>query len=197
MDENFVYVSFAAAFLIYVCSLIFHSSKPCQLTPFQLFRPQFLPLLDQKLQKELIISVSRLIAILGSADVALDGRHTPALYSRFLSSLMMKHALMMSDDSQRGELTKLYSLQAKDRQTTPSVGSKWPDNAQTESSSDFDYSNDIGYQSPRQEIEMDYSLSNFIKTVTQKWPSSTNMDIPEWWKSGYACSDQPLPVWSA
>jgi len=157
-----------------------------------------LPLLDEKLQKELIISVSRLIAILGSADVALDGRHTPALYSRFLSSLMMKHALMMSDDFQRGELTRLYSLQAKDCQTTPSMGSKWPDNAQNESSSDFDYSNDLGHQSPRHEIEMDYSLSNFIKTVTQKWPGSTNMDIPEWWKSGsYACSDQPLPVWSA
>jgi len=156
-----------------------------------------LPLLDEKLQKELVISVSRLIAILGSADVALDGRHTPALYSRFLSSLMMKHALMRSDDSQRGEPTKLCSLQARDRQTTASMGSKWPDNPQNESFSDFDYSNDLGYQSPRQEIEMDYSLSNFIKTVTQKWPSSTNMDTPEsWWKSGYACSDQPLPVWS-
>jgi hypothetical protein len=109
---------------------------------------------------------------------------------------MMKHALM-SDDSQRGELTKLGRLQAKDLQTTASVGSKWPDNPQNESFSDFDYCNDLGYQSPRQEVEMDYSLSNLIKTVTQKWPSSTTMDTPEsWWKSGYACSDQPLPVWS-
>lgn len=105
---------------------------------------------------------------------------------------------MKRDGSHRGELTKLCSLPAKDRQTTPSVGSKWPNNPQHESTSNFDYSNDLGYQSPSQEIEMDYSLSNFIKTVTQKWPSSTNMDIPEpWWKSDYARSDQPLPVWSA
>jgi len=157
------------------------------------------PLLDEKLQRELIISVSRLIAILGSADVALDERHTPALYSRFLSSLMMKHALVTSDGSHG--LTKPCSLQAKDRQMTPSVGSKWPEHAQPESSSDcsgsFDYSNDLGCQRPRQEIEMDYSMSSFIKTVTQKWPSSTNMDIQEpWWKSDYTHSDPPLAAWS-
>ncbi|KIM49188.1 hypothetical protein M413DRAFT_99392 [Hebeloma cylindrosporum] len=166
MDENFLYVSFAAAFLIH------------------LFRPQFLPLLDEKLQKELILSVSVLIAILGSAEVALDGKHTPALYSRFLSSLMMKHALMMSDhDSLRGELANLSGLQA-DHQ---SVGSKC---AQHESSSSdcFDCSNDLGW--PRQEIEMGYSVSNFIKTVTHKWPSSTNVGMPEpWWKSDYAQSE--------
>lgn len=107
----------------------------------------------------------------------------------------------MSDDSHRGEVTKLCSLQTKDRQTTPSGGSKWSDNAQHESSScngNLGYSNNLGYQSSPQEIEMDYTLSGFIKTVAQKWPSSTNMDIPEpWWKSDYGRSDQPLPVWSA
>jgi len=109
----------------------------------------------------------------------------------------MKHALMTSDDSHGGGLSK--PLQAKDRQTTPSGGSKWPEHAQPESSSDcsgsFDYSNDLGCQWPRQEIEMDYSLSSFIKTVTQKWPGSPNMDIPEpWWKSDYTHSDPPLPI---
>ncbi|KAJ7470689.1 fungal-specific transcription factor domain-containing protein, partial [Mycena latifolia] len=68
MDANFLYVSFASAFLV------------------NLLRPKFLPLVKEDTQQNIVRLVSRLINVLRSDSVALDGRHCPALYSRFLSS---------------------------------------------------------------------------------------------------------------
>ena len=42
-------------------------------------------------QQEIFDLISRLIDKLGSAEVAIDERHTPALHSRFLHSLLRKH----------------------------------------------------------------------------------------------------------
>jgi transcriptional regulatory protein LEU3 len=45
-------------------------------------------LLDVKQQDDIIYLVCELINALSSKDVALDGQHSPALYSQFLSSLL-------------------------------------------------------------------------------------------------------------
>ncbi|TFK55165.1 hypothetical protein OE88DRAFT_1006449 [Heliocybe sulcata] len=73
MEAHFLYVAYAAAFLL------------------NLLRPRCKPLLQPAEEKKIVVSVSNLIAILGSNEVALDGRHTPMLYSRFLSSLLAKY----------------------------------------------------------------------------------------------------------
>ncbi|KAF8959024.1 hypothetical protein BDZ97DRAFT_1906286 [Flammula alnicola] len=165
-----------------------------------LFRPRHLPLLDDNLQKEIIISVSQLISILGSNDVALDGRHTPALYSRFLSSLMVKHALMMSDmDTLGNEYSQAGGSKVLNRRTTPPDGFNWPDVRQTNTHSGNGAS-DLGKGSGFQfqgEIVMDYSLSHFIKTVTEYTRPSTEMetDLALAWETWKPEVVQP-PMWS-
>jgi len=51
----------------------------------------FFLLLNESQQKNIILSVRKLIQVLGSKLVALDDRHTPALYARFLSSQLAVH----------------------------------------------------------------------------------------------------------
>ncbi|EKM82737.1 hypothetical protein AGABI1DRAFT_53161, partial [Agaricus bisporus var. burnettii JB137-S8] len=83
MEANFLYVAYAAAFLT------------------NLLRRTLLPLLDEKQQREILFIVPRLIEILSSREVALDGRHTPALYSKFLSSLLERHIARRSPSSSK------------------------------------------------------------------------------------------------
>ncbi|KAI0710814.1 hypothetical protein C8Q76DRAFT_624091 [Earliella scabrosa] len=72
-DGYFVFASFASAFLL------------------KLLRPEFSNLVSREQQQEIFDLISRLIEKLGSPDVAIDERHTPALHSRFLHSLLRKH----------------------------------------------------------------------------------------------------------
>lgn len=114
LEANFLYVSFAAAFLI------------------NLLRPKFLPLLDQAQEQKIVDVVTRLIEILRSKDVALDGRHTPALYSRFLSSLLGKHnrrplSVPRISHSPSEDSARIYPQYPKDRQQTPPGVYSWPD----------------------------------------------------------------------
>jgi hypothetical protein len=46
---------------------------------------------SQKLEVEVYGLIERLIVVIGSPQVALDERHTPKLYSRFLASSLAKH----------------------------------------------------------------------------------------------------------
>lgn len=48
-------------------------------------------MLNEDTKEEIIESVYQLIDVLKSKEVALDGRHTPALYSRFLATLLAKY----------------------------------------------------------------------------------------------------------
>ncbi|KAF7338357.1 Rab-GAP TBC domain-containing protein [Mycena venus] len=74
-----------------------------------LLRPRFLPLLKEDTQRDIVRLVSRLINVLRSDGVALDGRHTPALYSRFLSSLLAKYNVFpQRDDSPPADDIKFY-----------------------------------------------------------------------------------------
>ncbi|KAI0738159.1 hypothetical protein C8Q80DRAFT_1222509 [Daedaleopsis nitida] len=72
-DGYFVFASFASAFLL------------------KLLRPEFATLVSRERQQEIFDLISRLIDNLGSPDVAIDERHTPALHSRFLHGLLRKH----------------------------------------------------------------------------------------------------------
>ena len=57
----------------------------------QLLRPEFSGFVPRERQQAIFDLISRLIDKLGSPDVAIDERHTPALHSRFLHGLLRKH----------------------------------------------------------------------------------------------------------
>ncbi|KEP47283.1 fungal specific transcription factor domain protein [Rhizoctonia solani 123E] len=72
-DGHFVFLSFAAAFLL------------------KMLRPQFAAACDRSQSQHIISLVTRLTEVLSSNQVSIDDRHSPRLYSRFLTSLIQKH----------------------------------------------------------------------------------------------------------
>lgn len=149
------------------------------------------------MQRDIVVSVSNLIAALSSSNVALDGRHTPALYSRFLSSLMLKHALMMSDleTSEGSGLSAPPAFLDDHRHTTPPEGYSWPDvdrraDEQSESNSPHYLDNT--------ELDMDYSLAHFIRTVSSQNQPHHDMPYQDMtqWESTWKSEPQPPHLWS-
>lgn len=138
-------------------------------------RPKFLPLLSEAKHREIIIVVRNLIAVLGST--ALDGRHTPALYARFLSSLLAKYDVSSPLDDCPGspnEDVKFVPQYRQERQQTPPNLYTWPDTS-TLAQEDVALAGPSGsatgmiYQQSG-EADMDFSLTHFIRTVTQDGP---------------------------
>ncbi|KAG8685880.1 hypothetical protein FRC11_009899, partial [Ceratobasidium sp. 423] len=72
-DGHFVFLSFAAAFLL------------------KTLRPQFAAACERSQSQRITSLVTRLTEVLASNDVAIDDRHSSRLYSRFLSGLIQKH----------------------------------------------------------------------------------------------------------
>ncbi|KAF8554878.1 hypothetical protein OG21DRAFT_1012322 [Imleria badia] len=70
-DGHFIFASFASAFLL------------------KLLRPEFVHILTRDMEDEIFDSIGRLITTL--QEVAIDERHTPRLYARFLAGLLTKH----------------------------------------------------------------------------------------------------------
>jgi len=70
-DGHFIFASFASAFLL------------------KLLRPEFVHILTREMEDEIFDSIGRLITTL--QEVAIDERHTPRLYARFLAGLLTKH----------------------------------------------------------------------------------------------------------
>ena len=62
-------------------------TSPC----LQLLRPECSRFITPGLESEISRVIERLINTLGSPQIAIDERHTPKLYSRFLASLLAKH----------------------------------------------------------------------------------------------------------
>ena len=155
-------------------------------------------MLDDNLQQEIVFSVSRLVEILGHNDVALDGRHTPALYSRFLASLIFRHSLTLSDMTAFSP-EHSSSSEPETSHSTPQEGFYWPDIRQPNPTSEnapsrFGTDNFLPDQG---RYLMDFSLSHFIKTVTEHAPPPTDMEVSsvtwESWKS----EEEPAPImWS-
>uniref|UniRef100_A0A0W0G6S0 Xylanolytic transcriptional activator regulatory domain-containing protein n=1 Tax=Moniliophthora roreri TaxID=221103 RepID=A0A0W0G6S0_MONRR len=72
-DGHFVFASFASAFLL------------------KLLRPEFSNLLPKEEGSEIYQLIGRLIQTLSSPSIAIDDRHTPKLYARFLAGLLSHH----------------------------------------------------------------------------------------------------------
>ncbi|KAA1473232.1 hypothetical protein DENSPDRAFT_779779 [Dentipellis sp. KUC8613] len=72
-DGHFIFASFASAFLL------------------KLLRPEFAQFLPDGQEAEIFELIGRLIQVLSSPQIAIDERHTPKLYSRFLAGLLSKH----------------------------------------------------------------------------------------------------------
>ncbi|KAJ7046707.1 hypothetical protein C8F04DRAFT_206845 [Mycena alexandri] len=154
MEANWVYISFASAFLV------------------NLLRPRFLPLLREDTQQDIVRLVTRLISVLASADVALDGRHTPALYSRFLSSLLSKYNVfpVRNSGSPPADGVEFYRQFEPERSETPSHAYSWPDIAHNDSVSPLpsEGSDDFLIYPRSGDPDMDLSLSHFIQTVNEE-----------------------------
>jgi len=58
---------------------------------FQLLRPEFANFLSKDEDNDIYDLIGRLIQTLSSPDIAIDDRHTPKLYARFLAVLLSKH----------------------------------------------------------------------------------------------------------
>lgn len=72
-DGHFIFASFASAFLL------------------KLLRPEFSSLLAKEQENDIFDLIGRLIQTLSSPDIAIDDRHTPKLYARFLAGLLSRH----------------------------------------------------------------------------------------------------------
>jgi hypothetical protein len=57
----------------------------------QLLRPDFSNLLSKQQEGEIFTLIGKLIQTLSSPEIAIDDRHTPRLYARFLAGLLTKH----------------------------------------------------------------------------------------------------------
>ncbi|KAK0210684.1 fungal-specific transcription factor domain-containing protein, partial [Desarmillaria ectypa] len=144
MEANFVYVSFAAAYLV------------------NLLRAKFLPLLSQEVQEEIIYIVNKLIRVLASDKVALDGRHTPALYSQFLANLMAKNIPNLRTPAYPESDHNLdLTFGSGDLQVPPQNEFSWPDIRYSESppSANAESGDTIPHRT--RETDMDFSLGNF------------------------------------
>ena len=69
----------------------------------QLLRPEFSTFTPRERQHEIFDLITRLIDKLGSPEVAIDERHTPALHSRFLHSLLRKHRRDLAVSSRQSD----------------------------------------------------------------------------------------------
>ncbi|KAG6843914.1 hypothetical protein H0H87_011724, partial [Tephrocybe sp. NHM501043] len=58
---------------------------------YQLLKPEFSNLLSKDQETEIFDLIGRLIQTLSSPEIAIDDRHTPKLYARFLAGLLSKH----------------------------------------------------------------------------------------------------------
>ncbi|KAG5730335.1 Protein priB [Termitomyces sp. T112] len=72
-DGHFIFASFASAFLL------------------KLLKPEFSSLLAKEQETEIFDLIGRLIQTLSSPEIAIDDRHTPKLYARFLAGLLSRH----------------------------------------------------------------------------------------------------------
>ncbi|KAG6809261.1 hypothetical protein H0H92_000968 [Tricholoma furcatifolium] len=72
-DGHFIFASFASAFLL------------------KLLKPEFSSLLSKEHETEIFDLIGRLIQTLSSPEIAIDDRHTPKLYARFLAGLLSRH----------------------------------------------------------------------------------------------------------
>jgi transcriptional regulatory protein LEU3 len=117
--------------------------------------------------------------VLGSKDVALDGRHTPALYSRFLSSLLARYTSRNALDGLADDDVKTFSHYTDGRPLTSVPRYSWPDiDVGTQLSGNGGNWTGFGDSTQDNEADMDLSLSHFVRTVTQNFPGGVQREDP-------------------
>jgi hypothetical protein len=65
-----------------------------------MLRKDPVPLLDEEQRQRVIQLIERLIETLRSKQVAVDDRHAPMLYSRFLSNMLATHKVVVEEEPQ-------------------------------------------------------------------------------------------------
>lgn len=152
MEANFLYMAFSAGFLL------------------NLLRPKLLPLLDSVQCREIIQQVKQLIDILGSDAVALDGRHSPALYSKFLDNLLEKYYTPALRERINSAESPSQHPEG-DGQQPPQETFSWPDipsHEPTPAPEDDHQMGGSGSTVVREqagEAEMDFSLTHFVESA--------------------------------
>ncbi|EJD40885.1 hypothetical protein AURDEDRAFT_115753 [Auricularia subglabra TFB-10046 SS5] len=92
-DGHFVFISFATAFLI------------------KMLRQEYAHLFDSAERDRIVALVSRVIDVLGSREISIDDKHTPKLYSRFLSALLARQQQAAKEARGRTRRTTPKSVQ--------------------------------------------------------------------------------------
>jgi len=133
-----------------------------------LLRLKFASLLDETQKQGIVFTVSHLIDVLGSQVVAVDGRHTPALYSRFLSSLLAKHGVVKIDRFESPKLMHRQDVQDERPATTHSYS--WPDVSPIDTQPMNNQFSDGAVYQEHGEADMNFSVTHFVRTVSQDSP---------------------------
>lgn len=129
-EGQFVFVTFAGAFLVkvrsYHPSTLWISNSTVRLIE-QLLQPKYAHRFSVERRKEIRTLVQEAVDLLGSSDVAIDEKHAPSLYSRFLAGLLAS----MTADPPAGQsnglvvgtnTSKRPSSRAKGKTTAPGGG---------------------------------------------------------------------------
>ncbi|KII88984.1 hypothetical protein PLICRDRAFT_53481 [Plicaturopsis crispa FD-325 SS-3] len=170
LEAHFLYVAFAAAFLI------------------NLTRPRLQALIDGPTKARIVAIVHQLIHVLGSDEVALDNRHTPALYARFLWSLLVRHGLA-NPSAETAPQDETLGLQAR--------AYSWPDTSHVSAATPAAAAAGDGsyvYQLSG-EADMDFSIERFRETLSPT-TSSIAYDAVPFSQQYESAPGQLAGVWS-
>ncbi|TFK27196.1 hypothetical protein FA15DRAFT_666700 [Coprinopsis marcescibilis] len=103
-DAQSVFVTFASAFLV------------------KLLQPKFASYLTREQRVEIRSLVQQVIDLLGSPEIAIDDRHGPKLYSRFLKGLLDKPLARIDPSSSSGSPTDTKPNRSRSKPPKPSTG---------------------------------------------------------------------------
>ncbi|EJF62017.1 hypothetical protein DICSQDRAFT_169593 [Dichomitus squalens LYAD-421 SS1] len=197
-DGHFVFASFASAFLL------------------KLLRPEFAGFVSRERQQEIFDLISRLIDKLGSPEVAIDERHTPALHSRFLHSLLRKHRRDLAATNRghganasqgTGALSQAQASQYTTLGGSGAAGASYESIAGSSPASFSDSSFTVGEPaSPLFEVEPSYAAVNgsmngqdgmfqFGTQQDESWGALMALQNPNYWKDmmmpGFSWPESP------
>ncbi|KAI0693284.1 hypothetical protein BC835DRAFT_1088575 [Cytidiella melzeri] len=174
VEANFLYMAFCASFLL------------------NLLRPKFLPLLTTEQCASVVGLVQSLIEILSSEDVALDRRHAPALYSKFLSNLLEKYLTpRMRANASLKQVSEQENPAQSQQEPTPLDYYSWPDTnvhiaspkplgaeyTNAASSAPYEDRNHVARQMIG-EPDMDFSLTHFVESTHSDSMDATSTATP-------------------
>lgn len=164
---------------------------------YQLLRPKLLPLLDSSQCATIVRLVKDLIKILGSDAVALDGRHSPALYAKFLSNLLDKYYTpALQEDIRSLQSSTETQPQSDDITSLPFF---WPDVPSQEGTpvplEARPHTPPAVVREEAGDLVMDFSLSHFVQSAIPPAPAAP--EAPYWPRPAPAPSTLPGSAYGA